>query len=108
MRIQESLSLLCLFLMTGTTVVYPFQPVGNAIRLTKTSTTSLTAQLQSNENSSTGRRAFVTGGVMAAASVLSFPQYATADGSSSLDYKAVAKDIIDIVQKNPDWGPSKF
>jgi hypothetical protein len=104
MRVQVSLSLLCLFVRGAT--VQPFQPIGTAIRVPKTSTTSLTA-LQSDENSVSGRRAFVTGGVMVAASALLLPQYATAD-SISVDYKAVAKDIIDIVQKNPDWGPSKF
>jgi hypothetical protein len=106
MRIQFSLSLLCLFLI-GTTV-YPFQPVGTTFRVSKTSTTCLTAlQSDETETSSSGRRAFVTGGVMAAASVLFLPHYATAD-DSAVDYKAVAKDVIDAVQKNPDWGPSKF
>jgi hypothetical protein len=106
MKIQVSSLLLCLFL-TGTTV-HPFQPVGQSLRVSKTSTsTSLPALQCDDDNTSSGRRAFVAGGVMAAASTLLFPQYAMADGNS-VDYKAVAKDIIDVIQKNPDWGPSKF
>jgi hypothetical protein len=55
------------------------------------------------------RRAFVTVGIAAASSLL-LPQVvpAHAADATSVDYKAVAKDIVDLVDKNPDWGPSKL
>ena len=52
------------------------------------------------------RRAFVTGGV-AAASSLFLPQVLPAS-AADVDYKAVAKDIMDMVEKDPDKGPSKL
>ena len=53
----------------------------------------------------TGRRAFMATGMTAAASLLlpQFPAYA----DEGVDYKAVAKDIMGLVEKNPDWGPSE-
>ena len=51
------------------------------------------------------RRGFVTGGIAAMSSLL-LPQALPAN-AADVDYKAVAKDIMDLVEKNPDWGPSK-
>lgn len=56
------------------------------------------------------RRAFVSSGILAAASTLlvtSQPDLALA-AAEGVDYKAIAKDIMDLVEKNPDWGPSKL
>ena len=60
------------------------------------------------------RRTFTVNGMAAAVTSLFLPQIMTSlpasadDSSTSVDYKAVAKDIMDLVNKNPDWGPSKF
>jgi hypothetical protein len=74
----------------------------------RSSTTVMTAHANewSVENS---RRTFVVSGMAAVASSLFLPQTNVlpvfAD-DSAVDYKAVAKDIMDLVEKNPDWGPS--
>ena len=52
------------------------------------------------------RRTFMTGGIAAATSLL-LPKILPAN-AADVDYKAVAKDIMDMVEKNPDWGPSKI
>ena len=52
-----------------------------------------------------GRRAFMATGMAAVASLMLPQMPANADGG--VDYKAVAKDIMKLVEKNPDWGPSK-
>jgi hypothetical protein len=79
-----------------------FQPVG---RLSSKLSTSLQAHSQHYDVANPDRRVFVTGGLVAAASALLLPQPALADG---VDYKAVAKDIMELVEKNPDWGPSEW
>ena len=54
-----------------------------------------------------GRRAFMATGMTAAASWMLPPMPAHAvDGG--VDYKAVAQDVMKLVEKNPDWGPSKY
>lgn len=113
MRVYVSLTTLCLFLLQKTNVESFQQPSIISIGQPKlTTTTSLKVQDDENTNNiAGGRRAFVTSGVMAVASSLFLPQLAVADGSgggSSVDYKAVAQDIMDLVKKNPDWGPSEF
>jgi hypothetical protein len=40
--------------------------------------------------------------------MMSLPVSADDSSTPTVDYKAVAKDIMDLVNKNPDWGPSKF
>jgi len=51
------------------------------------------------------RRGFLATGMAAAAFYWMIPtQRARAEG---VDYKAVAADVMDLVKKNPDWGPSK-
>lgn len=51
------------------------------------------------------RRAFVASSMAAAASLMLNPTLpAQADGG--VDYKAVASDIMELCQKNPDWGPT--
>ena len=50
------------------------------------------------------RRNFVAASMAAAASLMvpTMPAHA-----EDVDYKAVAADIMELVKKNPDWGPSK-
>lgn len=73
---------------------------------TYSSTTAPSTELHAH---AADRRAFVTGGI-GAATTLFLPQVAPvhAADAASVDYKAVAKDIMDLVEKNPDWGPSKL
>ena len=51
------------------------------------------------------RRGFLVASGMAAVTLLSPIAPALAD---DVDYKAVAKDIMDLVKQDPDKGPSKF
>ena len=66
--------------------------------------TVLKSHLEDQEDA--GRRAFVGAGLTAAVSLMlpQMPAYA----DEGVDYKAVAKDIMGLVEKNPDWGPSEF
>lgn len=104
---KTALSAISLFCLLGRSVT-GFQSLSNrpACRLA----TEVYAQ---NENS---RRTFVTGSVAATIASLGWPYNlvhaedspVAAAASSSVDYKAVASDIMDLVKKNPDWGPSEF
>jgi hypothetical protein len=53
-----------------------------------------------------GRRTFMIGGAafLAATLLPTVPVHA----DTGVDYKAVAKDIMALVEANPDWGPSEF
>ena len=51
------------------------------------------------------RRNFVAASMAAAASLMLPTMPARAEG---VDYKAVAADVMDLVKKNPDWGPSEY
>mmetsp|Transcript_4777 Transcript_4777/g.12139 ORF Transcript_4777/g.12139 Transcript_4777/m.12139 type:complete len:368 (+) Transcript_4777:171-1274(+) len=58
----------------------------------------------------TDRRAWLLNGLattagLAVAGVLQ-PELAVAADASSVDYKAVSKDIADLLKSNPDWGPT--
>ena len=56
--------------------------------------------------SNTNRRGFLaTGGMVAATALLPHSKPAFAD--DGVDYKAVAKDIMNLVKDDPDKGPSK-
>jgi hypothetical protein len=57
------------------------------------------------EQQDDARRTFVATSMAAAASLF-VPQTPPALAAGSVDYKAVASDIMDLVQKNPDWGPT--
>lgn len=59
----------------------------------------------SNQSMQDDRRAFLLASTAALASgiVTSFPSQSSA---ATVDYKAVAADISDLVIKNPDWGPT--
>ena len=52
------------------------------------------------------RRTFMASSVAAAAALMLPIMPAHADGG--VDYKAVAADIMELVKKNPDWGPSEL
>ncbi|KAL3908664.1 MAG: hypothetical protein SGILL_008398 [Bacillariaceae sp.] len=67
-------------------------------------TFSSKAAVRSSELAAHDRRDFVTGGIAAVSSLL-LPQVLPAN-AADVDYKAVAKDIMDLVEKNPDWGPT--
>jgi len=68
----------------------------------RTSHSALSAQ-----HSDLDRRAFVAAGSLASLSVfLPFPAPANAEAATVVDYKAVAKDVADLVKANPDWGPT--
>lgn len=57
-------------------------------------------------NNHDGRRSFLVAGAACAASLLLQPIIPVhADGG--VDYKAVAKDVMALVNENPDWGPSE-
>lgn len=66
-------------------------------------TTALSAVTAGDQD----RRGFLASSMAAAASMMLPPmiQPAHADG---VDYKAVAADVMDLVAKNPDYGPSKY
>ncbi|KAL3903123.1 MAG: hypothetical protein SGARI_005520 [Bacillariaceae sp.] len=93
-------SSLCLFL-AATTNVHSFQLQQSKPTVTPNSNSALHALSDGGD-----RRSFMNGGVAAAASLL-LPQFsAPANAADAVDYKAVAQDIMDLVKKNPDWGPS--
>jgi len=76
-------------------------------------TTPLKAVQQDTEDDS--RRTFMASSMAAvAASFLGgvsqapAPAYAAAAAAKEVDYKAVASDIMALVKKNPDYGPSKL
>lgn len=75
---------------------------------TSTSANAKRVALKSHSDDQTdgGRRTFMATGVTAAASLMLPKLPAYADGG--VDYKAVAKDIMKLVEKNPDWGPSEY
>lgn len=68
----------------------------------RTTATSLAATSEDD-----ARRIFL-GSSMAAAASLMLPTMPAHAADGGVDYKAVAADIMDLVKKNPDWGPSKF
>lgn len=67
--------------------------------------TTATFALHAESKNFADRRCFLSVGGMAAATSFLSPKLAYA---ADVDYKAVAKDIMDIVNSDPDKGPSKF
>lgn len=61
---------------------------------------------QQSDTDRSGRRSFMIGGAAFLASSLLLPTVPV-HADATVDYKAVAKDIMALVEKNPDWGPSK-
>ena len=69
-------------------------------------TTTSSFSLHAEANNISDRRGFlVTGGILAATSLSTPIMPAHAD---DVDYKAVARDIMDLVSKDPDKGPSEL
>ena len=57
------------------------------------------------------RRAWLLNGLvttagLALAGAVQSPELAVAADATSVDYKAVSKDIADLLKSNPDWGPT--
>ena len=96
------LSTLALALLVSQSV-QAFQ-VGTSTTCARSTASSLKAHVEGQQDD--GRRAFMATGMAAAASFL-LPQM-PAHADEGVDYKAVAKDIMELVKKNPDWGPSEF
>jgi len=88
-----------------------FQPETSmtSVRLVSTSVSGLQAHALSSAAShdDSARRSFMTSSAAFAASLL-LPQIPAYAVDENVDYKAVANDIMDLVKKNPDWGPSTF
>lgn len=107
---------LSLFLLLAAT------PVANAfhhhvflpkqtVRSTMTSLAVTAQGINNNDKDESGRRAFVTQTVAAAAAFSlglssSTPTVATAAAGAVVDYKAVAQDVADLVKADPDKGPT--
>jgi hypothetical protein len=78
----------------------------HAFQVGTTSTRPTSALHDGSEYNDDGRRAFVVSSMAAAAASFLMPSMpAYAEGR--VDYKAVATDIMDLVKKNRDWGPSE-
>ena len=103
---KSVLAAAALFLISSSTnLSQAFSPSATSVARRATSTSSATFVLHAKSKNVADRRDFLVAGGMAVATSLLTPKLAYAD---DVDYKAVAKDIMDIVNSDPDKGPSKF
>jgi hypothetical protein len=103
-------SLALAFLVSATDAFHPVRMGHHTDPATTTAPSTVSWKVhverdQREENDPNGRRSFMIGGTACIASLLIPTGAVRAEGG--VDYKAVAKDIMALVEANPDWGPSK-
>lgn len=109
MIMQQLIQAVALALLGLGTSIYAFQVGPSSSCSCRASSLALTAIRKDESLQDDSRRAFVTTGTATALSFLLLPQTpSVAHAEGGVDYKAVASDVMDLVKKNPDWGPSKL